>query len=185
MNANIDIHDVILYTSRLCIRPWKPTDLDDFYAYASCDGVGQMAGWLPHQSKEESKNILEKFIKEKKTFALEYQGRVIGSLGVEYYDEQLCPELASKKGREIGYVLAKDKWGKGIMPEAVQAVVDYLFNECDLDFILIGYFIYNQQSGRVAEKCGFVPYKTCMHETTFGTTEHTQMTILFNQSKCS
>lgn len=185
MNVQIDIHDVVLHTDRLCLRPWRWSDLDDFYAYASVDGVGQMAGWLPHQSKEDSRMILEKFISEKKTFALEFEGRVIGSLGVECYDEQLFPELSSKMGRELGYVLAKDQWGKGFMPEAVQAVVMYLFDTYKLDFLLIGYFKHNQQSKRVAEKCSFVPYKECVHETAFGTMEDTQMMILFNQSKCS
>lgn len=45
MNAQIDIHNVILKTERLTLRPWQLSDLDDFYEYASVDGVGQMAGW--------------------------------------------------------------------------------------------------------------------------------------------
>ena len=59
MNPEIDISNVTLKTERLLIRPWRQSDLDDFYSYASVDGVGQMAGWKPHESKEESKIILE------------------------------------------------------------------------------------------------------------------------------
>ena len=59
MNPEIDISNVILKTERLLIRPWRQSDLDDFYSYASVDGVGKMAGWKPHESKEESKIILE------------------------------------------------------------------------------------------------------------------------------
>ena len=66
------------------IRKMTLDDLDDLYAYASVDGGGQMAGWKPHESKEESQKILDMFIGHKKTFALEYQGKVIGSLGVEF-----------------------------------------------------------------------------------------------------
>ncbi len=183
MNAPIDISQVVLKTERLCLRPWTPDDLADFYAYASADGVGQMAGWLPHKDIEESRMILQHFIDGKKTFALEYQGKVIGSLGIERYDEDYFSELAMKKGREIGYVLAKDDWGQGLMPEAVQAVVDYLFHVQNLDFLMIGYFMYNHQSGRVAEKCGFKPYRRKMHKTHFGNNEETQMTILYNQPK--
>ena len=51
MNPEIDISNVILKTERLLIRPWRQSDLDDFYSYASVDGVGQMAGWKPHKSK--------------------------------------------------------------------------------------------------------------------------------------
>ena len=53
MNAKIDISNVILKTNRLMLRPFNIDDLGDFYEYASVDGVGQMAGWLPHKNKEE------------------------------------------------------------------------------------------------------------------------------------
>ncbi|MDD4243262.1 MAG: hypothetical protein PHG08_03025 [Bacilli bacterium] len=36
-----------------------------FFAYARVDGVGQMAGWTPHKTKEDSLYILEKFIEGK------------------------------------------------------------------------------------------------------------------------
>ena len=62
MNAVIDISGVILHTERLVLRPWQQEDLNDFYAYASVDGVGQMAGWKPHENKEESQQILNSFI---------------------------------------------------------------------------------------------------------------------------
>ena len=55
MNAEIDVSHVTLKTERLILRPWQETDLDDLYAYASVDGVGQMAGWKPHENREESK----------------------------------------------------------------------------------------------------------------------------------
>ena len=54
MNVPIDISEVILTTERLTLRPWRLSDLDDFFEYASVDGVGQMAGWKPHENKEES-----------------------------------------------------------------------------------------------------------------------------------
>lgn len=101
MNTEIDISSVTLYTDRLILRPWRVTDLDDFYEYASVDGVGQMAGWKPHEDKNESRKILDSFIEHKKTFALEYQGKVIGSLGIEKYNEERYPEYKEKKCREI------------------------------------------------------------------------------------
>ena len=75
MNAPIDISGVTLRTPRLLLRPWQESDLDDFYEYASVDGVGQMAGWLPHKDKAESARILKMFIDEKKTLALEFEGK--------------------------------------------------------------------------------------------------------------
>lgn len=77
MNAEVDIAGVIIKTERLVLRPFELGGLDDFYEYASVDGVGQMAGWLPHKNKEESLVILNKFIDYKKTFAITYNGKVV------------------------------------------------------------------------------------------------------------
>lgn len=178
MNAQIDISHVTLQTERLLLRPWRETDLQDFFEYARVDGMGQMAGWLPHKSPDESHRILTHFLTEKKTFALEYQGKVIGSLGIEAYNEDNYPELSELSGREIGYVLSKDYWGQGLMPEAVRAVIRYLFETVQLDFILVGHFTWNRQSARVIEKCGFRPIKTCPYETQYGTTETAEESIL-------
>ena len=45
MNANFYLNGLTIETERLILRPWKQTDLDDFFEYASVDGVGEMAGW--------------------------------------------------------------------------------------------------------------------------------------------
>lgn len=179
MNPPIDISAVTLKTDRLRLRPWLPTDLDDLYAYASVDGVGQMAGWTPHKNIEESKAILDLFIAGKHVFALEYQGNVIGSLGIEEYSEEHHPELANLRGREIGYVLSKEYWGRGLMPEAVNAVIQYLFETVKLDFILVGHFEWNKQSARVIEKCGFKYIKSRPYETHYGTIETAEESILY------
>lgn len=181
MNAQIDISGVTLRTDRLLLRPWREADLGDFYEYASVDGVGQMAGWMPHRDMEESRRILGHFIEGKKCFALEYQGKVIGSLGIEAYSEEHYPELSDLAGREIGYVLSKDYWGRGLMPEAVRAVISYLFQDVGLDFILVGHFDWNRQSARVIEKCGFQYIKTCPYETRFGTVETSEESILYRR----
>ena len=177
MNPEIDISNVILKTERLLIRPWRQSDLDDFYSYASVDGVGQMAGWKPHESKEESKIILDMFISHKKTFALEYQGKVIGSVGIEKYNETHFPEFENKKCREIGYVLSKEYWGQGLMPEALKEVIRFLFENANLDVIFCGHFLWNEQSHRVQEKSGFKHYAFDTYETAFGTTEENEVNI--------
>lgn len=183
MNKQIDITDVVLSTNRLTLRPWRESDLSDFYEYASVDGVGQMAGWNPHRNAEESRMILNSFIKHKKTFALQYQGKVIGSLGIEKYNEENYPELAKLHGREIGYVLSRDYWGQGLMPEAVQAVISYLFDTVNLDFIIVGHFDSNRQSRRVIEKCGFRYIKTAQFETRYDTVETSIEYILYHPER--
>ena len=178
MNTKIDISNTTLKTPRLTLRPFKESDLDDFFYYASVDGVGQMAGWSPHKNKEESQAILNHFIEEKKTFALERDGKVIGSLGIELYSEKNFPEFSDKKCREIGYVLSKEYWGQGLMAEAVSEAIRFLFEEIGLDVIFCGHFISNRQSARVQEKCGFRHYSYGVYETRFGTFEDDETNIL-------
>ena len=178
MNAPIDISDVVLKTERLTLRPWRQSDLDDFFEYASVDGVGQMAGWPPHRSKEDSQSILDRFIAHKRTFAIEHKGKVIGSVGIEKYDDWKFPDYADKRCREIGYVLSKDYWGQGIMPEAVKRVIRYLFEDVGLDAIFCGHFLRNGRSARVQEKCGFEHLLYDKYQTSIGTLEDNEVNIL-------
>ena len=186
MNANFKINGIVIETERLILRPFEQSDLDDFYEYASVEGVGEMAGWKHHENKEKSQSILDLFISEDKTFAivLKENNKVIGSLGVEEYGmEQALSEFFDYNGREIGYVLSKDYWGKGLMPEAVKAVIDYLFNVQKLDFLTCGYYEFNNQSKKVQEKCGFKPYRKLVMETRLGTKEQGILNLLVNPNK--
>ena len=180
----IDISNTRIETPRLILRPWQDSDLEDFYTYASVEGVGEMAGWAHHQSMEESRKILDLFMEGKHTFALELRenGHVIGSLGLEERDENLdLPKTL--KGREIGYVLRKEYWGRGLMPEAVQAVIDHCFRELRLDYLTCGHFVHNSQSARVIEKCGFHYLKDILYKTRMETVEPTKLYILYNPDK--
>lgn len=183
MNAQIDISNVTLTTERLVLRPWLETDLEDLYEYARVDGVGQMAGWMPHENPAESRAVLQMFMNGKKTFAVEYAGKVVGSLGIEIYREDHYPQLAQLRGREIGYALAKDCWGKGLMTEAVRAVIDWLFGQQGLDFLLIYHFENNARSRRVIEKTGFQFVKTVIYDTQLDTKEPSREYILWNPQK--
>jgi ribosomal-protein-alanine N-acetyltransferase len=186
MNASFKIGGVTLETERLILRPFRQGDLQDFYEYASVEGVGEMAGWRHHGSIEKSQEILDMFINEDKTFAivLKENGKVIGSVGVEKYGmEEALTEFNDYLGREIGYVLSKEHWGKGIMPEAASAIIDYLFGSLDLDFLTCGYYDFNSQSKRVQEKCGFKPYRKLNMDTRLGTTEPGVLNLLTNPSK--
>ena len=181
MNAYVDLSDVRIETDRLNLRPWRESDLEDFYEYARVDGVGQMAGWPPHQSIEVSKSILDSFINHKRTFAHEYKenGKVIGSLGLELRDadDSIPAELA---GREIGFVLSKDYWGCGLMPEAVKAVIDYCFTKLDFDYLTCCHFDWNRQSQRVIKKSGFTFLKDTLFEKRDGVVENSKKYVIYN-----
>lgn len=156
----IDISNVELRTERLLLRPFRQDDLDDFYRYARVDGVGQPAGWIPHENKDETQVFLNMFIAGKKAFAIEMDGRVIGSLNMELPRHVQAKQLLGKKSLALGYSLAKETWGQGLMPEAVEAVLKYLFEVVKLDFVIGSYIPGNERSKRVLEKCGFEPLTT-------------------------
>ena len=99
MNVRIDVSRIFLETDRLILRPFMERDLKDLYAYASVEGVGEMAGWCHHSSIKESQRVLKMFIEEKKTFALydKETKQVIGSLGLETYDEKYFKEFETQR----------------------------------------------------------------------------------------
>lgn len=167
MNAEINIQNIVLETERVILRAWQQSDLQDFNEYARVDGVGQRAGWFPHTSIAETQKVLDHFIEKKKVFAIQYKEnqKVIGSLGLEKLSLDLGAPYTEMIGTEIGYVLSKDYWGKGIMPEAVRRAVRYCFDEVHMDYLLCSHSLTNQQSKRVIEKCGFVFIKEDMRTT--------------------
>ena len=85
-------------------------------------------------------------------------------------------------------MLSKAYWGQGLMPEAVKAVINWLFSEEKLDFIIVGHFDRNAQSRRVIEKCGFQYIKTTKFETRYDTVENSMEYILYHpersESRC-
>jgi len=168
MNAKIDVTGVELKTQRLTLRPFTYDDLEDFFEYASVDGVGQMAGWLPHENRETSMNILNQFVEGRKTFAIVLEGKVIGSVGIEQYDESELPELDNIPARELGFVLGKPYWGRGYMTELIKEVIRWCFEDIGLEAIVCGHFRSNARSGRVQEKCGFKYIKDHIYRTYYG-----------------
>lgn len=157
MVNNIDVSDVVIETKRVILRAFKMSDLNDFYQYSKVVGVGEAAGWLHHKNIEESEIILRTFLERKNEFALvlKENNKVIGSIGIKENSIPIKESLQGKNVVEIGYVLSKDYWGKGLMPECVKEVINYHFKNCEIDVITVGHYDFNIQSKRVIEKCGF------------------------------
>ncbi len=166
MDIQISIKDTRLHTERLLLRPFERIDLDDFYAYASVEGVGEMAGWPHHTDIELTKKILQEFVDKQEVFAIVHLKslKVIGSLGIHRSWANEDPDLEELKVKEIGYVLAKPYWGQGLMAEAVNAVLRHGFEHWKLDAFTVGHFKHNAQSRRVIEKCGFTFYKEDIYQ---------------------
>ena len=144
-----------LTTNRLILRALSLTDLDAFFNYCKKPNIGPNAGWRPHHDLYESSRILEMMIKENEVWGitLKEKDELIGTIGLHVRTFENA--LANRK--EIGYVLDDIYWGKGIMTEAVNAVIAFSFKELELDEILCGHSLTNLQSRRVIEKSGFSP----------------------------
>ena len=140
-----------LRTQRLVLRPFCREDLDDLHAYAQKLSVGAPAGWRPHRNREESRRVLERFL-GRDIWAVRLRGasRVIGSVGLHHDARRECIHC-----RMAGYVLDEPYWGRGIIPEALRAVMHYGFSRMGLELISAYHFPENKASGRVLEKCGF------------------------------
>ena len=146
---------MILETRRLRLRPFRDDDAADVYDYARDPRVGPIAGWQPHTSVEESREFIRTVFSAPGVFAMELKetGRVIGSVG--FVGNHPAGDLPDCPDNEVGYALSPAFWGRGLMPEAVEAVLRYGFTALELQRIWCGHYAGNWRSKRTMEKCGF------------------------------
>ena len=142
-------------TDRILLRPWRESDAEALYKYASDPEVGPRAGWPPHKSVEDSLEIIRSFFSNDRTWAivLKETGEPIGCIG--YYT---CGDSNIGIGEndvETGYWVARPYWNQGICTEALRLVIDHCFDEKGYVIIWSDFFVDNPASGRVMEKCGF------------------------------
>lgn len=137
------------------IRKWKLTDAKNIavalsnkkiqdnlrdglpYPYSEQDGVDYISSML-------SANADETF-----AFAITLDDKAIGSIGV-FRQQNIHRQTA-----EMGYYIAEEYWGKGIMTDAVKQICKYVFKNSDILRIYAEPFAYNAGSCRVLEKAGF------------------------------
>lgn len=150
----------MLETRRLILRPWEESDAENLYQYAKSPEVGPAAGWPPHTSVENSREIIRDVLSEPETYAviLKETGKPVGSVGI-MPGMRSHFQLNEDEG-EIGYWIAVPFWGQGLIPEAVCEVMRYGFEELGMKKMWCGYYDGNVKSRRVQEKCGFKYHHT-------------------------
>lgn len=107
------------------------------YPYTEQDGIDYISAML---SADENDTF---------AFAITVEGKVIGSIGV-FRQGNIHRQTA-----EVGYYIAEEYWGKGIMTEAIKQTCKYVFDNSDIIRIYAEPFAYNVASCRVLEKAGF------------------------------
>ena len=146
---------MILETERLILRPWELDDAEDLFYYAKNPDVGPIAGWPPHTSVENSREIIRTVLAINETYAVvpRSEGKTVGSIGLMMGKDSNL-DISEDEG-EVGYWIGVEFWGQGLIPEAVREMLRHGFEDLNLKNIWCGYFDGNEKSKRVQEKCGF------------------------------
>jgi RimJ/RimL family protein N-acetyltransferase len=143
-------------TQRLILRPWTENDAESLYNYAKDPAIGPIAGWPPHTSVENSREIIRDILSAPETYAvvLKETNEPIGSVGIMFADGVHSADMQDGDA-EIGYWIGVPYWGQGLIPEAVQRLLKRCFVELDVKRVWCGHYDGNIKSRRVMEKCGF------------------------------
>ncbi|MDQ4106675.1 MAG: GNAT family N-acetyltransferase [Actinomycetota bacterium] len=124
-----------LMTERLLLRKMRSDDAGEIFAYASDPEVTRYMRWETHRTIDDSRAFLDLVLGKYEGggepdwgIVHKESGRFTGTCGfIEYSPEHSRIEL--------GYVLAKEFWGRGLMPEAVRAIIRFGFEELGLNRI--------------------------------------------------
>lgn len=149
-----------LETERLILRELKATDAVAIFHYLSDPEVTRYLDTQPHQSLEQTRRLVDFLISlfekgegfrwgiVKKTRGTGDEDVVIGTCGFHAW-----AKLHARA--EIGYELAQAYWGQGLMAEAIKAILDFGFENMDLNRIEAMVLAGNTASAKFLEKQGF------------------------------
>lgn len=144
-----------LETERLILRQFRPEDAElMFQNWASNPEVSRFLTWAPHPDAEMTKSLINDWIGRYSELSyynwvieLKEINEIIGNISVVKLDEKI-------EAAEIGYCMGQAWWGRAIMPEALRAVMAYLFDEVGLNRVAACHDGNNPKSGRVMQKAG-------------------------------
>ena len=142
-----------IHTERLVLRRFRMEDAQAMFDnWASDEEVTKYLTWPPHETVDTTQMVLSDWVAsyEKPDFylwAIEFEGQPIGSISVVELN-------ADVEKAHIGYCIGKNWWRRGIMSEALKAVMDHLFDEVGMNRVEACFDTRNPNSGRVMAKCG-------------------------------
>jgi ribosomal-protein-alanine N-acetyltransferase len=158
LTVNKDIFNQFpqLETERLILRELKPTDAGAVFHYFSDPEVTRYLSAGPYKRLEQANEMIDflaALFNNKEGFRWgitlkDGADRVIGTCGYHAW-------MKSYFRAEIGYELAREYWGQGLMGEAIQALLTFGFDEIRLNRIEAHVLPDNVASARFLEKLGF------------------------------
>lgn len=137
------------------IRKWSLADAADLAAALSNKHVqDNLRDGLPYPyTEQDGKDYITAMLSADENnifaFAITVDNKVIGSIGV--FRQGNIHRISA----ELGYYIAEEYWGKGIMTNAVKQICAYVFDKSEIVRIFAEPFAYNLASCRVLEKSGF------------------------------
>ena len=147
-----------LLTERLLLRPFVAKDYLAMYRnWASEPDNLRHVTWSTHENTDVTKQSVAQWVQQYQDLDFykwaiclkENSGEVIGDISVVDIDEDI-------NACEVGYVLSKRYWGRGLMTEALQEVLSYLLKEADFNRVTADFVTDNPASGRVMAKAGMI-----------------------------
>lgn len=150
----------ILTTERLILRAWTQDDAQSLYEYASDPAVGPSAGWPPHKSFAESREIIRDVLGGPEGYAicLRENNKAIGAIALSSGEQTALTDRPDEC--ELGYWIGRPFWGRGYVPEAAAALIQHGFRDLNMTTVWCAYYDGNDQSRRVQEKLGFLYHHT-------------------------
>ncbi len=146
----------VLETPDLILRPFQMRDAEDLYSWCSDPEVARYVLWDPYRSPADARDYLRAMLRRYRqgapgSWAMEdrHSGHVIGSIGVMGINVEY-------KSAEIGYSMSRAYWNRGLMTQALSAVLRTLFETLGLHRVEGQCDIRNPASGRVMEKSGMI-----------------------------
>lgn len=145
-----------LETERLVLRRFVVEDAEAMYRnWASDPEVTKYLTWPTHANVDVTRAIL-------KEWTATYASQNYYQWAIVLKENGACPigSIAAVKLNDdvsivqIGYCLGRLWWHRGIMSEALKAVIDFFFNEVGANRIEARYDPQNPHSGMVMQKCG-------------------------------
>ena len=143
-----------LETERLVLRKMRLDDAEDLFEYACDPEVSIYTTWSPHQSVQDSQEFLLRILSLYESghladWGIEHKadGKFIGTCGFAVWEP-----YHSKA--EIGYAMSRQYWGQGLMTEAARRVIDFGFENMQLNRVEARCMVENIGSARVMEKSG-------------------------------
>ncbi|MCO4293013.1 GNAT family N-acetyltransferase [Solitalea sp. MAHUQ-68] len=139
---------------RSVLRPWQKDDAKSLAENANSKAVwDNVRDYFPHPyTLKDAEEWIAKNegVDPPTNMAIVVDGYAVGGIGI------FLKEDTSRINAEIGYWLGESFWNRNIMSEAVDAFVDYAFDNFNIIRIYAEVFERNQASMKVLEKAGFI-----------------------------